>query len=217
VRLPLILAHQGDVLRASPGFRLLFGSTLISGLGTWIAVIALVVDVKTEPARPSGSAPLIADFCRGRDRPPVRPIVDRLSRRFDRRDLTRCAVFVRSSSRSARADRRPRSGRGNRLRLRPSGCLRGPPDLVSEELLPRANSAARRRPADDHGRHVLGGILVAVSGPDLAYWLNAASFAISAVLVVRISASLLQEGKVQSEGHWHDVAEASRRSSGHAR
>jgi len=54
---------------------------------------------------------------------------------------------------------------------------------------------------------VLGGILVAASGPDLAYWLNAGSFLVSAGLVLQISASLLQQGKVESRGHWHDVAE----------
>ena len=82
MRLPLILARQGDVLRASPSFRLLFGSTLISGLGTWIAVIALVVDVKDRTGSAVWvSALLIADFLPG-----VAigllfgPLVDRLSR-----------------------------------------------------------------------------------------------------------------------------------------
>ena len=37
---------SGRCSAASPSFRLLFGSTLISGLGTWIAVIALVIDIK---------------------------------------------------------------------------------------------------------------------------------------------------------------------------
>jgi MFS family permease len=84
----------------------------------------------------------------------------------------------------------------------------GLPNLVSEELLPRANSLLRT--ADQLTimiGTVVGGVLVAASGPDLAYWLNAASFAISAALVVRISASLLQKGRVESRGHWHDVAE----------
>jgi MFS family permease len=54
---------------------------------------------------------------------------------------------------------------------------------------------------------LVGGVVVAASGPDLAYWLNAASFAVSASLVIRISASLLQEGRVESSGHWRDVAE----------
>jgi len=59
VRLPLILSRQSEVLRASRGFRLLFGSTLISGLGTWIAVIALVIDVKNR----TGSAVWIELGC----------------------------------------------------------------------------------------------------------------------------------------------------------
>jgi len=98
VRLPLILARQGDVLRASPSFRLLFGSTLISGLGTWIAVIALVVDVKDRTGSAVWvSALLIADFLPG-----VAigllfgPLVDRLSRKglMIASDLGRLAVFA---------------------------------------------------------------------------------------------------------------------------
>ena len=213
MRLPLILARQGDVLRASPSFRLLFGSTLISGLGTWIAVIALVVDVKDRTGSAVWvSALLIADFLPG-----VAigllfgPLVDRLSRKriLIGADLTRCTVFVLlalavSSGQSVALALVAGSASGF---ARPAAYA-GLPNLVSEELLPRANSLLRA--ADQltiMAGTVLGGILVAVSGPDLAYWLNAASFAISAVLVVRISASLLQEGKVQSEGHWHDVAE----------
>ena len=66
MRLPLILSRQSEVLRASRGFRLLFGSTLISGLGTWIAVIALVIDVKNRTGSAVWvSALLIADFLPG--------------------------------------------------------------------------------------------------------------------------------------------------------
>ena len=61
--LPLIVSRQRDVLRSSASFRLLFGSTLVSGLGTWLAVVALSVDVWDRTQ--SGvwiSALLIADF-----------------------------------------------------------------------------------------------------------------------------------------------------------
>src|SRR5262249_40116759 len=84
----------------------------------------------------------------------------------------------------------------------------GLPNLVSSELLPRANSLLRT--AEQLTVMVgtlVGGVVVAASGPDLAYWLNAASFAVSAALVVKISAALLQEGRAESGGHWRDVAE----------
>jgi MFS family permease len=213
VRLPLILSRQAEVLRASPSFRLLFGSTLISGLGTWIAVIALVIDVKDRTGSAVWvSALLIADFLPGvAIGLLLGPLVDRLSRKrlLVGADIVRCAAFVLLALAVS-------SGQIVALALvagiasgfaRPAAYA-GLPNLVSEDLLPRANSLLRT--ADQLTvmiGTVVGGVLVAASGPDLAYWLNAASFAVSAALVVQISASLLQEGRVKSSGHWHDVAE----------
>lgn len=210
--MPLILSRQAEVLRASPSFRLLFGSTLISGLGTWIAVIALVVDVKDRTGSAVWvSALLIADFLPGvAIGLLLGPLVDRLSRKrlLVGADLVRFAVFVLLALAVS-------PGQIVALALvagiasgfaRPAAYA-GLPNLVSEELLPRANSLLRT--ADQLTvmvGTVVGGVLVAASGPDLAYWLNAASFAVSAALVVQISASLLQEGRVESTGHWHDVA-----------
>jgi MFS family permease len=213
VRLPLILSRQGEILRASPSFRLLFGSTLISGLGTWIAVIALVLDVKARTD--SGkwvSALLIADFLPGvAIGLLLGPLVDRLSRKrlLVAADVLRFTAFVllalavNSTQIVALA---LLAGIANGF-ARPAAYA-GLPNLVPEELLSRANSMLRT--ADQltvMGGTVLGGIIVAASGPDLAYWLNAGSFAVSAVLILRISSALLQKGKVQSSGHWADVAE----------
>jgi MFS family permease len=213
VSLPSILARQGDVLRSSSSFRLLFGSTLVSGLGTWLAVIALSVDVWDRTH--SGvwiSALLIADFL-----PAVAiglllgPLVDRLSRKrlLVGADLVRIAAFVLLV-----------------LAVRPwqivalaffaglaTGFARpaayaGLPNLVEEELLPRANSLLRT--AEQLTITIgtlIGGIVVAASGPDLAYWLNAASFLGSATLLIRIPGTLLQQGRIESHGHWRDVAE----------
>jgi MFS family permease len=213
VPLPLILSRQRDVLRASPSFRILFTSTLVSGLGTWLAVIALSVDVWDRTH--SGvwvSALLIADFL-----PAVAiglllgPLVDRLSRKrlLVGADLVRLAAFVLLA-----------------FSVRPwqivalaflagvaSGFARpaayaGLPNLVPAETLPRANSLLRT--AEQLTITIgtlLGGIVVAASGPDLAYGLNAASFLLSAGLLLRIPAVLLQQGRVESHGHWRDVAE----------
>jgi MFS family permease len=214
--LTLILARQRDVLRSSASFRLLFGSTLISGAGTWLAVIALSVDVFDRTR--SGvwvSALLIADFL-----PAVAiglllsPLVDRLSRKrlLVGADLVRLAAFVLLT-----------------LAVHPwqivalafvagvaSGFARpavqaGLPNLVPAETLPRANSSLRT--AEQLTITIgtlLGGIVVAASGPDLAYWLNAASFLLSAGMLLRIPGRLLQEGRVPSRGHWQDLAEGIR-------
>lgn len=47
-------------------------------------------------------------------------------------------------------------------------------------------------------------MLVASSGVDLAYWLNAASFLVSAALLVRVGAAL-GSGAGSNEGHWREV------------
>ena len=54
---------------------------------------------------------------------------------------------------------------------------------------------------------VVGGLLIAIQGPDLAYWLNALTFVVSAALLVRIPAARMQAGKVVSRGHWRDVGD----------
>jgi MFS family permease len=216
VAVPLNLARQREVLRSSGSFRLLFASTLISGLGTWIAVVALVIDVKDRTGSPVWvSALLVADFLPGvAIGIGLGPLVDRLSRKrlLVGADLVRLAAFVLLA-----------------LAVRPlqivalafcagvaSGFARpaayaGLPNLVREEALPQANSLLRS--ADQLTimlGTLVGGVVVAASGPDLAYWLNAASFLLSASLLVRIPGALLQQGGVQSRGHWHDVAEGFR-------
>ena len=211
--LSLIASRQRDVLRSSRSFRFLFTSTLVSGLGTWIAVIALSVDVWDRTH--SGvwvSALLIADFL-----PAVAiglllgPLVDRLSRKnlLVGADVLRLAVFVLLAfavhpwqivalaflAGVASGFSRP-------------AAYAGLPNLVTPDLLPRANSLLRtgEQLTITFGT-LVGGIVVAASGPDLGYALNAVSFAASAVLLVQIPARLLHEGRVESHGHWHDVGE----------
>jgi Na+/melibiose symporter-like transporter len=52
---------------------------------------------------------------------------------------------------------------------------------------------------------VLAGALLAASGPDIAYWANAATFALSAVLVSRIPAASLRSEDPITRGHWADL------------
>jgi MFS family permease len=48
---------------------------------------------------------------------------------------------------------------------------------------------------------------VRASGPDLVYWINAATFLFSALLIIRIPAGLLQSEQGITRGHWRDLRE----------
>jgi len=52
---------------------------------------------------------------------------------------------------------------------------------------------------------IVGGGLLATSGTDAAYLINAATFLVSAAIVVRIPAGRLQSEQSLSRGHWRDV------------
>src|SRR5919199_1487420 len=54
---------------------------------------------------------------------------------------------------------------------------------------------------------LLDRLLVGVAGPDVAYWINAATFLFSALLIAKIPARLLQSETPITKGHWRDVAE----------
>ena len=146
------------------------------------------------------SALLIADFLPGvAIGLLLGPLVDRLSRKrlLVGADVTRLAVFVLLAfAVSAWQIVALALIAGIASGFARPAAYAGLPNLVSEEMLPRANSLLRT--ADQLTIMVgtlVGGVVVAASGPDLAYWLNAASFLVSACLVVRISAALLQQGQ----------------------
>lgn len=203
------------LLRDAPDFRLLFLATLASSLGTWLATVALVVDVydRTGDAR-WVSALLIVEFL------PIvvigllaGPLIDRLPRKavLITADLGRAAVFVAI----------PFAGSPLGLVLlaavagvatsffRPA-VYAGLPNVVSDRDLSSANGLLNTADSVTWAVGSLaGGILVAASGPELAYWLNAATFVVSALFIVRIR-SRLEEEHGPSEGHWRDLAEGFR-------
>jgi MFS family permease len=86
--------------------------------------------------------------------------------------------------------------------------LAGLPNLVADEHLAGANGLLQlvEWTAVAIGP-LAGGALTAASGPHLAYWVNAATFAFSAVLVARIPARLLQSDRRIGRGHWSELAE----------
>ena len=87
----------------------------------------------------------------------------------------------------------------------------GMPNLVTDEELPEATSLLQTvENLTWMIGPVVGGVVLWAEGPDLAYWVNAATFVLSAVLLVRIPAARLQAGHVESRGHWGDVADGLR-------
>jgi MFS family permease len=194
-------------------FRLLFGATFASGIGNWLAMIALQVDVyqRTHSAWWVGEL-LIANIL-----PAVfigllcGPLVDRLSRKrlMIGSDLGRLAVFAVlpfTNSAQAIVVLAVFAGIGNAF-FRPA-VLAGLPNLVPERQLSAANALVQLVEWTTIALGpILGGILVAASGPNLAYVVNAVTFAISAVLVGFIPGRLLQSERSIGRGRWQDLSE----------
>ncbi len=195
------------------GFRLLFLSTLGSSIGTLFAAIALAIDVKDRTN--SGlwvGAVLIVEFL-----PTIfvgltlGPLLDRLDRRslMVGADLLRAAVFCAlpfTSSVAGIVGLALVAGLATGF-FRPA-VYAGVPNLVPEDQLPEANALLQTVENVSWAiGPVLGGILTAAAGPHAAYWINAVSFLVSALLVARIPKRLLQSETALSRGHWRDLAD----------
>jgi MFS family permease len=194
-------------------YRLLFTATLGSGVGTWMATIALTVDVKDKTNSTWWVSGLfIVTFL-----PTVviglvaGPLVDRLSRRrlLVVSDLVRLGVFV-----ALPFEDRPElilvlaavAGVANSF-FRPA-VLAGVPNLVDEHELASASSLLQATDwfAAAIGP-VAGGALVSATGTHAVYWINAATFLFSAFLIARIPARYLQSEQGLTRGHWRDLRE----------
>ena len=205
--------RQSGLMRRNRGFRLLALATFASGLGTWIAVIALSVDVYDRTGSATWvSALLVADFL-----PSVAigvlmgPLIDRLSRRriMILADLARLGIFAAlpfTDSAAAIVVLAAAAGFATGF-FRPASYA-GLPNLVSAEELPAANSLLRA------GEYLswtigtaLGGVIVAAAGPDVAYWINSATFLVSALFIVQIAADRFQVGAAESRGYWRDIGD----------
>jgi MFS family permease len=87
----------------------------------------------------------------------------------------------------------------------------GMPNVVADGDLPRANGLLQSAESITWAvGSIVGGALVAASGPALAYWVNAVTFVVSALLIYRIRACLETAERPASEGHWRDVAKGFR-------
>lgn len=84
----------------------------------------------------------------------------------------------------------------------------GMPNLVDDEELPAATSLLQTvENLTWMIGPVVGGVILSVSGPDPAYWINALTFVLSAALLARIPAARLQVGHIESRGHWGDIVD----------
>jgi MFS family permease len=208
-----VTGRQLGLLGREPSFRSLFLATLGSGLGTWLALVALQIDVLRRTHSPVWmSALLIADIL-----PTLvvgllaAPLVDRLSRRglMIGADLTRFAVFCALTfAPDATTIVALAAVTGIATGVFRPAVYAGLPNLLADEDLPRGNSLLQTIDNTTWAVGALaGGALVAASGPHLAYWINAATFLVSAALVAQIPQRLLQEAKAPTRGHWRDLAD----------
>jgi MFS family permease len=201
------------LVRDAAGFRLLFLATLASSIGTWLAFIALVVDVfdRTGDGR-WVSALLIVEFL------PIVVIgilagrlIDRASRRWILvgSDLARVAVFgALPFAGSALQIVLLAFAAGVATSIFRPAVYAGLPNLVADRDLPHANGLLQTADNLTWALGALaGGGLVAATSPDVAYTLNAASFLVSAVLIARIRESLEEAERPPSLGQWRDLIE----------
>jgi MFS family permease len=201
------------LLRRNSSFRLLFFATLGSLLGTWLATIALTVEIYDRTHSGAWvSALLISVFL-----PSVfvglvvGPLLDRLERRrlMVAADGMRALVFLAMPFVHAPVwivALAALSGFGSAV-FRPA-VNAALPNLVDERDLEKGNALFQtvENIAWAAGP-LIGGIIVASSGTHAAYWINAASFVFSALLIRAIPADKLQSAAAISRGHLRDLAD----------
>jgi MFS family permease len=209
----LVASRQIQLLRSAREFRLLFLASAGSGIGTRLAVLALMVDVwdRTHSAK-WVAALLVTDFV-----PMIvialllGSVVDRFSRRklMIASDVLRAAVFCLLPFAAGPLAIVALAGVAGFATgfFRPASYA-GLPNLVPDDELANANGSLQ---AADNVTWMLGpllgGVLLSFTTPDGAYWFNAATFVVSALLVSRIGERLLQSEKAESHGHLRDLRE----------
>lgn len=204
------------LLRRSPSFGYLFLATAGSSIGTYLAAIALTVNVYDETE--SGiwvAALLIADFL------PIvliglllGPLVDLLSRRrlMIASDLVRFGVFaVLPFVDTAGAIVALAAVAGIATGFFLPAVYAGLPNLVPEEELTNANSLLQTvETLAWMVGPIVGGLMLTAWGTSVPYVVNAVTFIVSAALVARIPEAKLRSEESLSRGHWRDVADGLR-------
>jgi MFS family permease len=199
-----------------PAFRLLFLSTLTSSFGSLLAAIALAIDVKDRTnAGVWVGAVLVVEFV-----PMILvgltmgPLIDRLERRrlMVVADLVRAVAFCGLPFATSAAQIVVLAGVvGLANGFFQPAVYAGLPNLVAAEELAEANGLLQTVENLSWAiGPVLGGLLTAATSPHTAYWINAASFFVSAALIVRIPRERLQSAIALTRGHWTDLKDGFR-------
>jgi MFS family permease len=208
-----VLSRQVTLFREVQSFRLLALATVGSAFGTWLAFVALTIDVYDRTGSAVWvSALLIADFL-----PAIvigiaaSSLVDRLPRRrlMIASDLARVVIFAVlpfANSPGAIVALAALAGFATGF-FRPA-LYAGLPNLLPDEDLAQGNSLLQtiENVAWALGP-VLGGVLVAATSPDAAYWINAVTFLVSAALLAGIPDRLLQSAQAVGRGYWRDLTD----------
>jgi MFS family permease len=209
----LAFRRQYDLLRRASSFRALFLATAGSSIGTYLALIALIIDVNDRTHSGAWvSALLIVEFL------PMLviglvlgPLVDRLPRRslMIGADLVRCGVFAAlpfAPSAAATVGLAAVAGFATGF-FRPA-VYAGLPNLADDADLPQANALMQAvESLAGLAGPLAGGLIVAAAGPDINYALNAFTFLVSAAFLLRIPASRLQQGVAATKGYLRDLRE----------
>ena len=206
------LGRRAAVLRHD-NFRLLFLATLGSGVGTWMATIALTIDITSRTGSPWWVSTLflvtflpsvVVGLAAG-------PLVDRLSRKrlIVSADLARFVVFALLPFAHTALEivlLAGVAGTANSF-FRPA-VLAGVPNLLDEAELAAGTSLLQASDwlATAVGP-VVGGAIVSASSEHLVYWINAVTFLFSAALLLQIPARFLQSEQGITRGHWRDLVE----------
>jgi len=193
------------------GVRRVFWATLISNAGTWLAFVALALDVydRTHSSVWVGALlvtetlPIaLLGFFFG-------PLLDRLPRRslMIGADLFRTGVFVALVfAPSAWAIIALATLAGAAAGVFTPAVYAGLPNLVEERDLAAANGLFQTTTSVTMIVGPLcGGALVAAVGPKPAYLLNAVSFLFAALMIVGVRASGLQSITATSRGYLRDL------------
>jgi MFS family permease len=194
-------------------FRLLAFATLGSSIGTLLAAIALAIDVKdrTDSGVWVGAVLIVAYLPTVLVGLTLGPLVDRLPRRdlMIGADLLRAGVFFAlpfTSQPGTIVVLAAVAGLANGF-FRPA-VYAGMPNLVPDDELPAANALMQTMENISWAiGPILGGLLSAAAGPHAAYWINAVSFLVSAVLIFQIPARMLQSETALTRGHWRDLGD----------
>jgi MFS family permease len=188
-------------------------ATLGSSVGTLLAALALAIDIKdrTNSGLWVGAVLVVAYLPTVAVGMTLGPLLDRLRRRnlMIGADLVRAAVFFTlpfTSSPGAIVALAAVAGLGNGF-FRPA-VYAGIPNLVSDEELPAANALLQAMENVSWAiGPIIGGLLTAAAGPHAAYWINAVTFLVSAFLIARIPARMLQSETALTRGHWRDLGD----------